>query len=109
MALVGSRARSSILPRCVFGDGCLLKLTDDVHNQHYVHDKSILQLCPDIGIVSGVGTCAMYKIARDYVINGGEKTKEISVARDHCNRFYHPPIYSTPVRDESKPRYPNVN
>ncbi len=77
------------VPTCPFGDGCLIKLTDDNHNAEYIHTKSILPVCRNNDPV-----CKQYKLARDFILNGsGVMTREIKAAQNHVALCYHRPIY----------------
>lgn len=77
-------------PACIFGDGCLARLTDDFHDQNYIHSKSILSVCPN------EPRCALYQTARSFIINGGEKTKDVRSAQSHASQYYHKPTYHVP-------------
>lgn len=79
------------IPNCLFGDGCLLRLTDDNHNTKYMHTKSMMPRCFDNP------ECKRYALVRNYIVNGGEYTSEIKLAQKHVAICYHSPIYS-PVR-----------
>ncbi len=79
-------------PTCIYGEGCLARLVDDLHNSEYIHTKSsLLPKCHDDP------DCDMYATARNYIIGGGggPPTLELKMAQEHVEMTSHSPIYST--------------
>lgn len=79
------------LPMCIFGDGCLLRLTDQKHDERYKHTSSVIRGCP-------IKDCPLYHKAYNFII--GEQTRltqEIKDAQRHSSLNYHPPIRSKGV------------
>jgi hypothetical protein len=85
------------LPKCIWGDGCLLRLSDQKHAEMYEHTTSDIPRCPLEG-------CSMYQKAYDFVIGpASELTPEIKKAQQHTALHYHPPIRSVSVVKERLP------
>lgn len=79
------------LPRCLWGDGCLLRLSDQKHAESYTHTTSPIKKCP-------IEDCPLYQKAYDFVIGPPIKpTPEIKKAQQHAALHYHPPIRSRSV------------
>jgi len=88
--------------KCIWGDGCLVRLSDQEHEDAYIHTISDIQKCPIEG-------CPLYQKAYDYVVGrpGTPFTLEIREAQKHAALHYHPPIRSrtvAKVRPKSKDR-----
>jgi len=84
-----THSRDYLIPNCIFGDGCLLKLTDDIHNIKYTHLRSLMPKCIDDP------DCTKYLLARNFIMNGGPYDKDIKIAQNHVSMYYHSPIYSS--------------
>jgi len=85
------------LPKCMYGDGCLVRLTDQKHDDVYLHSESALPKC-------GISECPLYKKAHDFII--GEQrhlTSDIKEAQKHAALHYHSPIRSKTV-SRTRPR-----
>lgn len=85
------------LPLCILGDGCLLRLTDQKHDENYKHTTSAMPRCllPD---------CPLYHKAYNFIIGDQTyPTRDIKDAQRHSSLHYHPPIRSKGVF-KSRPR-----
>lgn len=79
------------LPQCLWGDGCLLRLTDQRHAETYSHTISLIKKCP-------IEDCPLYQKAYDFVIGPPiPVTPEIKEAQKHASLHYHPPARSRSV------------
>ena len=78
-------------PKCMWGDGCLLRLSDQHHDDSYIHTTSPIVKC-------ALNPCHLYQKAYDFVVGPTtELTKEIKEAQLHSALHYHPPIRSKSV------------
>jgi hypothetical protein len=86
-----------LLPKCIWGDGCLLRLSDQRHADTYAHTTSMIPECP-------IEECPLYQIAYDFVVGQRkERTPEISKAQQHAALHYHRPLRSQSVIKERLP------
>lgn len=82
---------SERLPECIWGDGCLLRLTDGEHDENYVHTVSKIKKCPH-------DPCPLYQRAYDFVVGSNTSpSKEDKEAHLHASQYYHPPPRSKSV------------
>jgi len=74
--------------KCMYGDGCLVRISDPMHNTTYSHFLPAPNLHKCI-----VPQCPLYKMVYDSIITpGGELTHELKEAQKHVALRYHPPI-----------------
>lgn len=85
------------LPLCIFGDGCLLRLTDQKHDENYKHTTSLIKKCM-------VKDCPLYHKAYNFIVGDQTRlTQEIKDAQRHASLNYHAPIRSKGVL-KTRPR-----
>lgn len=83
--------------KCLYGDGCLIRLTDNSHEDKYIHAESYMPRCSE-------EDCPIYRKVYDFIIGEQKvKTPEIKAAERHVASYYHPPIRSRSVT-RSRPR-----
>lgn len=88
-------------PKCLWGDGCLLRLSDQTHAETYAHTTSIIRRC-------ATEDCPLYQKAYDYIVGPqGPLTPEIKKAQQHVALHYHPPIRSRSVA-RTRPRSTSI-
>jgi hypothetical protein len=82
---------------CIFGDGCIIRLNDERHENNYVHGRSNLPICPKNP------ACESYALAKDYILNGGVMNNKIYKAQTHVALCYHSPINEAKTKQVREP------
>lgn len=74
--------------KCLYGDGCLVRLTDNAHEDKYIHAESYMPKCSE-------EDCPLYRKVYEFIIGDQKiRTPEIKAAERHVASYYHPPIRS---------------